>query len=200
MEGRKGELEEDGARKTHEDRTKVEERDREKGGGSVATGRRGIPSDFPRHFPASVAIGNFLGFAVIRRGGRISRPDANRCVRSNVRESQARTLSTGRSAHVTSSFSSIHPVARRTYYPLFFFLSSPSCSLCLSALPYLTSLFSSLPQFLTSGLRRHKRENQRARARAEREHYSSTISFSLSHSILPPLRLYFRLNNVPYEV
>lgn len=52
--------------------------------------------------------------SVIRRG-EISRPDSNRCVRSNVRESQARTLSAGRSARVTTPFPSTHPVVRCIY-------------------------------------------------------------------------------------
>lgn len=106
---------------------KVERIERQK---SSAMGRWGIPSDFPRHFAASVAIENSL--RPMRRGGRISRPDSNRCVRSNVRESQARTLSAGRSARVTSSFSSIRPVVRRTYPPssyLLFFSLSLSLSL-----------------------------------------------------------------------
>lgn len=91
----------------------------------------------------------------MRRGGRISRPDSIRCVYSNVRKSQARTLSAGRSAHVTSSFSSIHPVIRRTY-PL-------ASYLFLFSLPTV-SHFRVCPLYQRENQRKErKRERKRAR-------------------------------------
>lgn len=104
---------------------------------------------------------------VIRRG-RISRPDSNRCVRSNVRESQARTLSAGRSARVTTPFSFAHPVARRIYLfpkPLFASFLSTAVSLALS-LPATNAKIST------------KREKEREKER--RGYYSSKLSLYIS--------------------
>lgn len=107
---------------------------------------------------------------VIRRGG-ISRPDSNRRVRSNVRESQARTLSAGRFC--------------TCYYP---FLFHPSgCSVHLPFLQTLICFFSLDRNFSHIESARHQRRKSAHRKRRKekrekerREYYSSKLSLYIS--------------------